>query len=101
MWETHKTGLIMKKNIPYITTDQMREVDRAMIETFNIELVQMMENAGRNLAQLARKRFLNGDPGGKTITVLAGTGGNGGGGMVGARHLHNWGAIIKLILTGE
>ena len=47
-------------NVPFITTDQMREVDRAMIEDYGISLVQMMENAGRNLAQLARSRFLNG-----------------------------------------
>jgi len=45
-------------DIPFITTDQMREVDRAMIEDYGISLVQMMENAGRNLAQLARSRFL-------------------------------------------
>jgi NAD(P)H-hydrate epimerase len=89
----------MTKNIPYITTDKIREVDRLMTEKFNIKLVQMMENAGRNLAQLARHRFLSGDPHRKTITVLAGTGGNGGGGLVSARHLHNWGASIKLILT--
>ena len=38
---------------PYLTTDQMREVDRAMIEGFKIDLVQMMENAGRDLADLA------------------------------------------------
>lgn len=38
--------------VPYLTTDQMREVDRAMIEDYRIELVQMMENAGRNLAHL-------------------------------------------------
>ncbi len=47
--------------VPYLTTDQMREVDRAMIEDYHIELIQMMENAGRNLAHLARMRFLNGD----------------------------------------
>jgi NAD(P)H-hydrate repair Nnr-like enzyme with NAD(P)H-hydrate epimerase domain len=35
----------------------MREVDRAMIEDLHIELVQMMENAGRNLAELAIARF--------------------------------------------
>lgn len=89
----------MNQDIPDITTDQMRAVDRLMIDDFNIELGQMMENAGRNLAQLARHRFLSGDPRGKNITVLAGTGGNGGGGMVAARHLHNWGAKIELILT--
>ena len=60
----------------------MIEVDRAMIEDYKIELIQMMENAGRNLAQLARERFLNGDPLRKNVVVLAGTGGNGGGALV-------------------
>jgi hypothetical protein len=40
----------------------MVELDRAMIEGYHIELVQMMENAGRSLAHLARTRFLDGDP---------------------------------------
>ena len=44
---------------PYLTTPQMVEVDRAMIEDFKIELIQMMENAGRNLAHLRRTRFLD------------------------------------------
>lgn len=47
-------------DIPYLTTEQMAEVDRTIIEVFNIELVQMMENAGRNLAHLARERFFDG-----------------------------------------
>ena len=42
----------------------------------------MMENAGRNLALLARQRFLQDDPRGKRVIVLAGTGGNGGGALV-------------------
>ena len=33
---------------PYVTTSQMAEVDRAMIEYYGISLTQMMENAGRN-----------------------------------------------------
>jgi len=86
-------------NIPFITTDQMREVDRAMIEDYGISLVQMMENAGRNLAQLARGRFLQGDPTGRRVLVLAGKGGNGGGGMVCARRLHDWGAEVQLWMT--
>ncbi len=32
--------------IPYVTTEQMIEVDRAMMEDYRIELIQMMENAG-------------------------------------------------------
>ena len=86
-------------DIPFLTTDQMIKVDRAMIEDYHIELIQMMENAGRNLAHLARTRFLGGDPRGRTVVVLAGAGGNGGGGLVCARRLHNWGAKVHVITT--
>jgi NAD(P)H-hydrate epimerase len=77
----------------------MIEVDRAMIEDYGIELIQMMENAGRNLAHLARTRFLNGDPRGQLVIVLAGTGGNGGGALVAARRLHNYGADVRVFTT--
>lgn len=86
-------------SIPYLTTDQMIEVDRAMIEDYKIELIQMMENAGRNLAHLARNRFLDGNPIQKQVVVLAGTGGNGGGALVCARRLHNYGAIVRIYVT--
>lgn len=72
-----------------------------MIEDFRIDLVQMMENAGRNLAHLARSRFLNGDPRGRHVAVLAGTGGNGGGALVAARRLVCWGADVRVFVTGE
>ncbi|MGC9397626.1 MAG: NAD(P)H-hydrate epimerase [Anaerolineae bacterium] len=88
-----------QSNIPYLTTAQMREVDRLMIEEYGIALLQMMENAGRNLAHLARERFLDGGPVGRSVTVLAGSGGNGGGAMVAARRLHTWGAHVQVILT--
>jgi NAD(P)H-hydrate epimerase len=77
----------------------MIEVDRAMIEDFRIELIQMMENAGRNLAHLARTRFLGGDPREKRVIALAGSGGNGGGALVAARRLHNWGASVTVGLA--
>jgi NAD(P)H-hydrate epimerase len=86
-------------DVPYLTTSQMREVDRVMVEDYHIDLVQMMENAGRNLAHLARVRFLDGDPAGKRVVVLAGSGGNGGGAMVCARRLSNWGASVEVFLT--
>lgn len=85
--------------IPFLTTEQMIEVDRAMIHDFKIELIQMMENAGRHLASLARERFLAGDPVGKQVVVLAGPGGNGGGALVAARHLRNWGAEVQVFIT--
>ena len=86
---------------PYLTTEQMREVDRAMIEDYGIDLIQMMENAGRALAHLARIRFLDGDPSGKRVVVLAGTGGNGGGALVSARRLHSVGVRVQVVTTKE
>ena len=90
---------VYPNNLPYVTTEQMIEVDRAMIEDMRIELIQMMENAGRNLAHLARIRFLDGNPQGKKVVVLAGTGGNGGGALVCARRLHTWGAKVQVVVT--
>ena len=78
----------------------MVEVDRLMIEEYKIELIQMMENAGRNLAELGRRK-LGGLVAGKSIACLCGAGNNGGGGLVAARHLHNWDADVVLVLAFE
>jgi len=86
------------KTIPTLTRDQMVEIDRSMIEDFGIELLQMMENAGRHLAQLTRDRFCGGDARDKAVTVLAGTGGNGGGALVAAHQLSDWGARVEIAL---
>lgn len=86
-------------DIPYLATADMVEVDRAMIEDYEVDLVRMMENAGRNLAHLARSRFLEGDPRNRTVVVLAGGGGNGGGSLVAARRLANWGAAVHVELA--
>ena len=58
----------------------------------------MMENAGRALALLARHRFLQLDQLNTQVSkvaVLAGSGGNGGGGLVAARRLHTWGIQVE------
>jgi NAD(P)H-hydrate epimerase len=86
-------------DLPAISTEQMVEVDRLMVEQYRIDLIQMMENAGRCLALVARDRFLGGNPGGKSVLVLAGTGGNGGGALVAARRLASWGASVQIGLT--
>lgn len=84
--------------IPTLSTEQMRAVDQLMIERYQMELLQMMENAGRALALLA-KRMLDDDILDRPIVVLAGRGNNGGGGLVAARHLLNWGAWVQVLLT--
>lgn len=94
-----KMDLTASASVPYVDTTQMIEVDRIMMEDYKIELIQMMENAGRNLAHLARQRFFAGDPTGKRVAILAGPGGNGGGALVAARRLHNWGANVRVYLA--
>ena len=55
----------ISSNVPKIDTPQMIEVDRLMMEEYHIELIQMMENAGRCLAILTKERFFKGDVEGK------------------------------------
>lgn len=87
--------------VPTITSEQMRDVDRAMIEDYGIDLVQMMENAGRALAELARRRFLDGSAKGREVVALVGAGGNGGGALVAARRLIGWGANVRVVIATE
>lgn len=86
--------------LPSVSVAQMREVDRLMTEVAGISLIQMMENAGRALADLTRG-MVGGDVRGRRISVLAGSGGNGGGGLVAARRLAGWGADVEVVLTAE
>ena len=73
-------------------------IDPLLSEEYQIDLLQTMENAGHNLALLA-KRMLDGDVADRPVVVLAGRGNNGGGGLVAARYLLNWGAWVQLLLT--
>jgi NAD(P)H-hydrate epimerase len=85
-------------DVPAVTTDEMRELDRVAMEETGPNLFQMMENAGRNLALLAIEVLGEGWQTAK-IVVLAGRGGNGGGGICAARHLANRRANVVLILS--
>ena len=80
--------------VPAVSVEQMRQLDRVMIEDLHIDLIQMMENAGRSIADLVIELF---SP--SSVTVLSGAGGNGGGGLVAARHLSNRGVIATIVLS--
>lgn len=84
---------VMSSSIPAVTAEQMREVDRLAVEEFDLLLIQMMENAGIRLAELALQRL---EP--RSVAVLCGRGGNGGGGLVAARHLANHGVGVAVTL---
>ncbi len=84
--------------IPSVSESEMRMVDQIAVEEYRLGILQMMENAGRNLALLACQ-MIDDQPG--LIAVLAGSGGNGGGGLCSARHLHNHGMEVEIILSRE
>jgi NAD(P)H-hydrate epimerase len=75
-----------------VTADEMRDVDRVAVEDVGLQLLQMMENAGRILAWHVR------DVRGSDVVVVAGNGGNGGGGLTCARHLANRDIPTKVVL---
>ncbi|MFB6175759.1 MAG: NAD(P)H-hydrate epimerase [Halobaculum sp.] len=78
-----------------VTADEMRAVDRVAVEEVGLRLLQMMENAGRALAW--HVRAVADGP----VAVLAGNGGNGGGGMVCARHLANRDVSVRVVLDRD
>jgi len=82
--------------VPYISGDEMRAVDQGMVSICGISMVQMMEHAGRLLAVLAVQEFVDDGDIGK-IVVMVGSGANGGGGLVCARNLSNWGFDVMVI----
>jgi NAD(P)H-hydrate epimerase len=84
--------------VPAVTAGQMREIDRIAIEETGPSLLQMMENAGRTLA-LDVLEWLGEAWRSAQVVVLAGTGGNGGGGICAARHLVNRGVDVRLCLS--
>lgn len=80
--------------VTWVSAADMIEVDRIMMEDLGIGLIQMMENAGRNLARLVLDLL---QP--STVAVAVGPGGNGGGGLVAARHLSNAGVDVAVTTT--
>jgi NAD(P)H-hydrate epimerase len=93
---TTSTGI----KVPFVSVEQMREIDRIAVEETAPNLLQMMENAGRNLAEVAIE-ILGDGWNDAAITVLAGNGNNGGGGICAARHLANHNGKISLITAPE
>jgi len=77
-----------------VTTKQMAKVDQLAVEN-GLLIMQMMEYAGLNTARFVQK-FEK-----KKILILAGKGNNGGDGIAAARHLHNWGYEVKVILAED
>ncbi|TMI57900.1 NAD(P)H-hydrate epimerase [Candidatus Bathyarchaeota archaeon] len=86
-----------KAGIVYVTSDEMRRIDDVIIREFQVDVLMLMENAGRATAIMGLQ-MLQGRTIGKRVACLVGGGNNGGDGMVAARHLANWGANVEMIV---
>ncbi len=82
-----------------LTAEEMQDLDRTAIKELGIPGVVLMENAGLQVMEVIYQVI--GDPKGKTITIFAGKGNNGGDGFVVARHLLNAGAEVKVLLFAD
>ena len=86
-----------KAGVVFVTAEEMRKMDDVTIQEFHVDVLVLMENAGRATAALA-KQMLRETTFGKRVACLVGGGNNGGDGMVAARHLANWGAEVNVIV---
>ncbi|MCW5966158.1 MAG: NAD(P)H-hydrate epimerase [Bryobacterales bacterium] len=83
--------------VPAVTVTRMRELCRVATEESGLHWLQLMENAGRNLASTAM-RMLGSHWMETRILVLAGNH-HGESGICAARHLANRGASVSLCLA--
>ncbi|GAC1666529.1 MAG: NAD(P)H-hydrate dehydratase [Candidatus Acidiferrum sp.] len=81
-----------------LTAAEMREVDRRTTERLGISGAELMERAGKHVADAVLRRFPKSRP---CVAILCGKGNNGGDGLVAARHLKLAGLQPQVYLFGE
>ncbi|MFA5780233.1 MAG: NAD(P)H-hydrate epimerase [Elusimicrobiota bacterium] len=74
-----------------IPADDVRRLDKIAVEKFSIPSIILMENAGKNTAEIILKKF---HP--RQVAIFCGGGNNGGDGFVIARHLFNNDVKVKV-----
>jgi NAD(P)H-hydrate epimerase len=83
----------------FLSIKETQALDRIAIEECGVPSLALMENAGRSVARAAIALI----PEGRTprITVVCGTGNNAGDGFVAARHIHNAGYAVTVVMIGS
>lgn len=82
-----------------VTAEQMRAVDREAIDNRGIPGPELMENAGRGIAERIRDDILL-KADGQRVAIFCGKGNNGGDGFVVGRYLHEYGAKVSIYFPG-
>lgn len=83
-------------DLPPLTRQQVRSVDRIAIDEFGISGLVLMENAGRGAAEIIGQQAPLGE-----ILILCGRGNNAGDGYVIARHLELMGRRARIVSLVE
>ena len=76
----------------YLTKKEISRVDKLAVEVFNLSVKQMMENAGRNVAEFIATKLKP-----RKVFIFYGKGNNGGDGLAMARHLAIKGFKIEIV----
>lgn len=84
-----------------LTVDRagLREIDRLAVDEFGLPSVVLMENAARGVAGACLERLRESPRSG--VVICCGPGNNGGDGFAAARHLHNAGAKVVIVLAAD
>jgi NAD(P)H-hydrate epimerase len=82
-----------------LSVESCRRLDRLAVERYGIPSIVLMENASIGLRDAALGMMARAEA--SRVVIVAGTGNNGGDGLALARHLHNGGAEVGVVLVGE
>ncbi len=74
------------KDLPALSSAQVKELDKLAAERFGVRVDWLMEAAGWQAARACHRRTV----------VVCGVGNNAGDGLAAARHLHRWGRLEAL-----
>jgi hydroxyethylthiazole kinase-like uncharacterized protein yjeF len=80
-----------------VSAAEMREIDRATSQRFDVPSLTLMENAGTAVAEFVVSEY----PSAERIGVICGKGNNGGDGFVAARKLQAAGRGVRVVLLAE
>jgi NAD(P)H-hydrate epimerase len=80
-----------------LSCEQIRQIDRLAVEQYAMPSILLMENAGYNAARIIETEYPSPV---RSAVIFCGPGNNGGDGLVIARHLHNAGRRLTVILAG-
>ncbi|KPK63882.1 hypothetical protein AMJ83_05400 [candidate division WOR_3 bacterium SM23_42] len=81
-----------------VTNAEMKKIDTWAMNELGIPSAVLMENAGRGCVDVLDNYFPLED---LRVLIICGKGNNGGDGFVIGRHLHNRGALVKIVLLGK